>query len=421
MTGRNDERRAAIPLVVIVGAGPAGIGCALALRRMLPESLVEIHDASQDAHPLGAEDGTDGTGGTDARESRGDDRARIGESLPPGATARLDALGIDPERLLADQLAFSGMSSQWESATVGHQDFWTAARGPGHHLDRALFDRRLRLLAGEAGIRIHAGHRLVAARPVAGAREDAGQDGRGLILEFAASNGSSVRRRRIECDFAIDASGVRAALARRLGVARNVLDRLVAISAILPCPPDDCRANGARGLLMAAEYGWWHAAPMPGGRWHVTLVSDRQTIRGSDLARPERWVRALSEGRWLHGRLPDAVRRAARRPRLVIRTAPSTILSRVAGRNWLALGDAATSYDPLTSAGIGKAFEQAAQAAQALARCRQTGPASPLARYEEEVFAAFRRYVLIRRDFYRRALARFPDAPFWRRRVKAPT
>lgn len=347
------------------------------------------------------------------------DTPRIGESLPPGASALLETLGIDAGRLLVDHLPFAGVSSLWGASEPGHQDFWTAGRGPGHHLDRTRFDRQMRQLAESVGIPVHCGHRLVAARSF-GKDADSAESGpgSGVRLEFACqSNSGKSERKTVICDFAVDASGVRAALARRLGVARNILDRLVAISAILTCPTENCRAKGARGRLMAVRHGWWYAAPMPGGNWHVTLVSDRREIRRYGLERSERWSRELRRASWLFEQLPAAIRDGTRAASLVHRSAPSAILSRVQGKNWLALGDAAASYDPLTSAGISKALEQADQAAKALAQWRRTGRASLLAGYENAVFAAFNRYAAIRRNFYSEAQARFPDAPFWRRRM----
>ncbi len=398
MTARKASRTRSSSLV-IVGAGPAGIGLALALRRRAPENAVEIHDAGPQP-------------GAGTRET-----PRIGESLPPGASMLLETLGIDAHRLLAPHLAFAGVSSLWGSPNAGHQDFWTAGGGPGHHLDRALFDRQLRSLAEEAGIPIHAGHRLVAVHGRPATAEIRAEDSDPLVLEFAATNGSAGKRHRVACDFAVDASGIRAALARRLGVARNVLDRLVAISSVVACRSDDWRQNQTRGLLMAVEYGWWYAAPMPGGRWHVTLVSDRRAVREHGLGRADRRARALATSEWLFDQLPSRLREAVCTAAPDLRTATSAILSRVAGANWLALGDAAASYDPLTSAGISKALEQADQAADALAQWWRSGRGAPLGRYEDAVFAAFNRYAAIRRAFYSQARARFPDAPFWRRRL----
>lgn len=384
--------------LAIIGAGPAGIGLALALRQRLPEVSLEIYDA---AIPRST-----------------DDRPRIGESLPPGASARIEALGINAGRLLTDHLPFAGVSSLWGSPIPGHQDFWTAARGPGIHLDRTLFDHQLRQLAEAAGIAIHVGHRLVAVQSGDTADPAGSGSNSDMRLVFSCKgDAGNIHRKTVSCAFAVDASGVRAVLARRLGVARNILDRLVAISAILACPPEDCLMQGARGRLMAVHYGWWYAAPMPGGRWHVTLVSDRQAIRDQGLERNENWTRALEQASWLFAQLPAAVREGARAASLVHRSAPSAILSRVQGTNWLALGDAASSYDPLTSAGISKALEQADQAARVIAERAESGLCAPLARYEEAVFAAFRQYAVIRREFYQQAHARYPDAPFWRRRL----
>ena len=52
---------------------------------------------------------------------------------------------------------------------------------------------------------------------------------------------------------------------------------------------------------------------------------------------------------------------------ILIRPAPSSILSAVCGEHWLAVGDAAYRYDPITSAGITKVLMQKKQAGIAIA------------------------------------------------------
>jgi flavin-dependent dehydrogenase len=92
----------------------------------------------------------------------------------------------------------------------------------------------------------------------------------------------------------------------------------------------------------------------------------------------------------------------------------SGILDPVQGDHWLAVGDAASVYDPIASQGIYKAFADAADACAAI-----TSPASS-SRYSDRVAARFEDYLVVRAHLY--ALEqRFAQQPFWRtRQLAAP-
>ena len=80
--------------------------------------------------------------------------------------------------------------------------------------------------------------------------------------------------------------------------------------------------------------------------------------------------------------------------------APSAILSKVIGENWLAVGDAASSYDSISSAGITKALQQGLQAGQALAKYYNDDVFDDLLSYEDSVFSAFNQYARRRDTLY---------------------
>jgi flavin-dependent dehydrogenase len=104
---------------------------------------------------------------------------------------------------------------------------------------------------------------------------------------------------------------------------------------------------------------------------------------------------------------------------LHVRSARTQRLDAVAGEGWLAVGDAAMSFDPLSSEGISKGLQMGlAAAAAAAALCR--GRADAAADYARDTEAAFAEYLSARRDFYA-AERRWPDAPFWQRRLQQAT
>ena len=94
---------------------------------------------------------------------------------------------------------------------------------------------------------------------------------------------------------------------------------------------------------------------------------------------------------------------------------PSFLLDRPAGADWLAVGDAASTYDPLSSQGIHKAFVDAMAAAPVIAGLLEGGEDVGESGFAEGIAARFEDYVSNRNYFYDLE-ARWPDAPFWRHR-----
>jgi flavin-dependent dehydrogenase len=90
-------------------------------------------------------------------------------------------------------------------------------------------------------------------------------------------------------------------------------------------------------------------------------------------------------------------------------------MSVVSGENWLAIGDAAMAFDPLSSQGLYNAMRSALDASEAV-RQHLSGKSDALRDYairEQERFPEF----LERRSTYYRRETRWRDAPFWNQRV----
>ncbi len=86
----------------------------------------------------------------------------------------------------------------------------------------------------------------------------------------------------------------------------------------------------------------------------------------------------------------------------------------VIGSNWLAVGDAAAAYDPLSSQGVYKALNSGRAAAIAIAGHLQ-GKGNALDAYSEGVEEGFINYLKSRRQYYQKE-QRWPGSGFWKRR-----
>lgn len=339
--------------VVIAGGGPAGCATALTLARHGVTDVLLI-DA---ARPAGR---------------------RIGESLPPDARLLLARLGV-LQRFLDDaHEPCLGSCSSWGEDDLGYNDFLLNPYGTGWHLDRPRFDAMLREEVAAAGIE------------VSDVRFDVRHQPPALLT--------------------VDATGSEAIVARSRGARRLFVDRLICVYGFFGLNPSAPLTRLT--MLEAFEAGWWYAARVPNGEVVVALASDAETVRRLDATQRASWRALLARTRHLAPALsdcvffPDTLRSSH---------APSFILDRTAGDGWLAAGDAASSYDPISAGGIYKALDDGLRAGDAIAAALG-GHTAALDDYHSSVSARFEQYLANRNYFYS-IERRFPDSPFWRGRT----
>jgi flavin-dependent dehydrogenase len=371
--------------VAIIGGGPAGSATAIALLRALQSSHRPVTGERFNVRIY-----ADPPKGT----------FRVGESLPPAASGVLRALGLEhvtgPQ---APHLACAGTSSLWGNNEPGHNDFMLDTMGQGYHLDREFFDVQLLSEALKAGAELFQDWHLVGAQELYD----------GAALDFRTGKGE---RHTVHADFVVDASGHASAFARRIGVARNTLDEVLFLCAFADIPPGDSMTG--RTMVEAVSDGWWYAARLPGNKAILTFCTDRQTARQRGYKEPDHWLGALGRTRWLRHQLPPTFTETA--ATLHMRAAPSTLLSAVTGSSWLAVGDAASSFDPVSSAGITKALIAATKAGPAIASWLAEGHRKNLHAYADHVLRDFADYARVRAELYS-SERRFRDQGFWLRRL----
>jgi flavin-dependent dehydrogenase len=364
--------------VLVIGGGPAGAAAAIALRRAGAE--VMLLERSDDASP------------------------RIGEAVPPAIGPALSALGV--ELALGERhLRAWGTCAAWGSDALGYNDFLRSAEGPGWHLDRARFDRDLLDAARARGVTVRLGASLAGAEPARGSSRGGAP---GFVLHTRAQDGGG----RLDARFVVDATGRRAAFATAAGASRVYFDDLVAVTAVFSL---GARMPGAApgdgfAVIESAEDLWWYYAVTPGRRAVVACLSDADRVKAGRLFDAEEWIRRLGATRHIGPRISGAAGRSA----LSLHSARTQALDRPFGEGWIAAGDAAASYDPLSSAGIVNALRSGLDAAGAVA-AHFSGEAGALEAYARGVERALDIYLEGRRRYYA-AERRWPDAPFWRRR-----
>jgi flavin-dependent dehydrogenase len=323
---------------------------------------------------------------------------RVGESLAPAARPLLRDPGVLDRFLQDGHLPRHGNLSAWGTAEVHASDFIFDPHGHGWQLDRARFDASLRDAAAEAEMRD--------ARVASAVRDT---DGGWRVVLRAADGG----REAVCCDVVVDTTGRSAALARQQGAARLREDDLVAFYArFRPARAGD---RDARTLLESTPHGWWYTALVPAGERVVAWLTDASLADRAALLSAEGFAAALRDTRHVAAALDAFGYAIAGRTRGA--DAGSARLDRFAGDGWVAAGDAALSFDPLSSQGILTALYTGLRAGEALHLWLQ-GDRSALAAYEDRLREIHQAYARNRITFYGFE-ARWANHPFWRSR--APT
>ncbi len=319
-------------------------------------------------------------------------QVRVGEALPPAARPLLRDLGLWERLCDEGHLPCRGNDSAWGSAFLASTDFVFDPNGHGWHLDRARFDAFLRAEAAAAGVEV----RRVAVTGAARARRGG--------WEVSLDDGTVLAAR-----WLIDATGRRCAVARRQGGRRRVLDATVAVvGRLVGTSPQVSKNTLARTLVEAVPGGWWYTTPVPGGGHVAAYVTDRDLLPAS-VRKREGFGALLGRTSHVGPRLEGYTLTAS--PKQV--AAGSACSIPPAGTGWLAVGDAAAAFDPLSSQGLFTALYTGMSAAETVEA--ELGGQAALETYVSQVFRIF--------DAYLRNLARFyalerrwPDHLFWRRR-----
>ena len=363
--------------VVIVGGGIAGCATALALAARGISDIVIV-------------------------EMRQQSDWRIGESIPPAGQQALRRLGLWQDFLAQGHLPSVGSCASWGKPELGYNDFLLDAQGQGWHLDRAAFEDMLAAAVSARGGTFARGLRL---------RDIERNDGGGYLL---ACEGEAGRRIVMRAGFLVDATGIASAAVRRLKVARNQIDCLAVLSAAYDLAEPD--GVPTQALLEACECGWWYAAKLPGNRLIVALALEPAAQRRFSAAGVWRaHLEATTHvARWLERGRAEPAGGA----KLAPASAPSAILSRVTAERWLAVGDAASAYDPVSAQGIVKALCDGEAAGEAIAAHLGGAGEAPLLAYQDGVFARFTDYRRLRHTLYSHE-CRWPRAAFWQNRLLA--
>jgi len=344
--------------VLIAGGGPAGAALALRLARLGCDVCV----AEGQAFP----------------------RRHIGVSLAPAAMPVLDQIGVR-DRLEATRCCGS------ESTIVhwaGRTDILPHPPGQaGAQVDRGRFDQILLDEARRAGARLLQPARVVAARR-----------GRSHAWEVEIESGG--RSRTVTTRFLAIAAGRRSALGGRR---KRLSAPMLALHGFWKAG----HAVSPQVRVEAAENCWYWAAPLGDGTVAAAVFVDPQHLRGFSSL-PEAFSHLLAASRLIGPCVagsPEAVEACS---------ATRDIIEPGAGRDFIRVGDACFTVDPLSAQGVLHAIVSGLQGAavvNTILRRPQDGDAA-LSYFRARQQEAVARDREIGGRYYR-AQAAFASNGFW--------
>jgi flavin-dependent dehydrogenase len=217
-------------------------------------------------------------------------------------------------------------------------DGFASPGGPGWWIDRNRFDAALRRRCVGLGVtvvgRVH--------------------DLRRIGTRWAAR---SAHAQQVSASWVIDATGRAAGVARRLGATRRTGPPLAAVHARTLTPRD---RPPARIFLEAEANGWWYVGAS--SQCRLSAVAVIEPVDARRLQHGEHFVTRL-------GALPN-LGRFAQPPTdwstPQVSPAGGAWLDPVYGHGWIACGDAALAFDPLSSQGLPGALASGVAAAEAI-------------------------------------------------------
>ena len=362
--------------VAVIGSGPGGSAVGLELARAGVSVVI-----------------------TDAGDGRSE---KMGESLAPSVKPILQRLGLGETLLSDSHLPSHGNRSAWGGDRLEENHFIASPYGVGWHLDRRRFDESLRQAAQAVGATCLMQTKVVGAK----------HDRDGWTVELCSDEQD---RAQLHAAYLVDATGRAGWLARRLGVVRRRFDNLVGFGQFYSSTTAGFQDSTT--LVEAAADGWWYSALLPDTRLVVVHFTDGDLPAAGTVRHREGWQAALASTRYTNERVHQHGGVSHSEP--IVASATTSLAASVSGDGWLAVGDAAASYDPLSSCGIATALAGGIRAAAALRRALGSEP-DALDAYAASIYRSFRTYLDLHATSYA-AETRWPTSPFWNRRARKPS
>lgn len=350
--------------IAIVGVGTAGSAAAIRLRQLGHEVYL-IERNHKTTHT-------------------------IGESIP-GATSRLlHTLGFAS---LADLLpsddfrANPAIAAAWGSDEWFYKDSFNNPEGGGWQIVRSVFDANLRQRAVELGAHLYTAKLNTIEK-----------EGTCYTLTYKKED------QKVEVldqlDGIIDASGRSATVLRKFDIDHNKFQIQMAVFGWFKILEEAKEIS----LLKSTPQGWWYCSLLP-NKERVIVFHGLPNKIAQYQKDPELFIKDFNQAKILETKVTSEHLIT----QLHTRDASFSVAQQCIGDNWLAIGDAALGFDPISSQGIFFALYSAIRGAEALA----SGDYFALENYNNQISQIAQKNHDLRMQYYTAEL-RYHHEAYWK-------
>ncbi|CAG8462647.1 5769_t:CDS:2 [Paraglomus occultum] len=350
---------------------------------------------------------------------------KVGESLPGESKHILKTLGVfeavNNDAKQGKHNFCYGNSSAWGSDELHDTSTIFNAYGDGFHLNRSLFDETLIKTAESQ----HDPFITIIRDSVTKSLLVENDDGEKYWKVSISSNELPIHG-----NVLVDASGRRCFIRKCFpDLERTAFDKLLAFACLFETDNSQLPDSDHHTLVESCAFGWWYTSLLPNKQRIVGFHTDDDLIK---LINKKRKIRQAEEFyEFMRETAPHTTKRINEHSycpggkRVMCMPANSESLFRFASyeNRWIAIGDSAVSFDPLSSQGMLTALYSAKLGAEAIFFQYFNGKKTrnkevtvqPLEIFQQYIENTFHKYKSEKRFFYNKE-QRWRDEVFWRRR-----
>lgn len=352
--------------VIIVGKGIAGLVLSLLLKRKGIQHLV-LDRKSKKKH------------------------FALAETLPPSSMPLLHSLGLIK---IFEKNAIRktyGYHSMWGNTRILNNNFFSQlSYKNGLKIDKQAIVDDLEQLCNENVISYDKMLNMIISKEE-------------VIVEVENNHQKEI----ITAKMIIDATGRNRAILKKLNIPIRLYDNLISFSCHLPRIEHPKLTYDV--FVESFEDGWGIISGLDEKTNVLSIFTNRENLVQLKLRDYSDWQSVLSKTTLLKDFLVEQSE-----VKIIGSDANSSIANYLSGENWLAVGDAALSFDPLSSHGIANAIYTVREASDAIESYILTGDRKGFVAYSKTLFSIFDSYYMVKNELYR-SESRWMESSFWKK------
>ena len=211
----------------------------------------------------------------------------------------------------------------------------------------------------------------------------------------------------LNASYLVDATGRKRVLSKELTIPELSFDNLTALTCHLPQMKISGLPHGV--YIETFEKGWGIVSALSEAENVMTLYTTKEEVAKSGFADYSNWSEILNNTNHLKLYLSPQTDL-----KVIGGKANSSRLSSIAGKNWLAIGDAAMAFDPLSSHGITSGVYTASRAVEVIEADLNEKESGAMQAYADQLCAIFNTYQQQKQSLYRQEQS-WSESPFWQK------